>query len=360
MNIDSIQNLLKNIADPIKGGNIIQQLLVKDISVTDNRASFTLALPTAYNSYKANLNLACTEAILTEFPNADVHIHMETVQASSFSSSPLPRVKNIIAVASGKGGVGKSTVTFNLARSLQSLGARVGVLDADLYGPSLPTMFGLEGARPNVNLVEGKHKIQPIEKDGIHVMSMGFIVEAEQAVVLRGPRLAGVIKQFILDCSWPELDYLLIDLPPGTGDIQLTLVQTVPLTGAIIVTTPQKVAVVDAVKAMNMFMMPNINVPILGVVENMAWFTPKELPNSKYRIFGEGGGKSLAKQARTILLGQVPLVMELREAADSGVSPLSNDDSLVTKAFVNIAQNTARQAVIRNETIPPTSIVDVK
>jgi len=288
VNIDSIQNLLKNIADPIKGGNIIQQLLVKDISVTDNRASFTLALPTAYNSYKANLNLACTEAILTEFPNADVHIHMETVQASSFSSSPLPRVKNIIAVASGKGGVGKSTVTFNR------------------------------------------------------------------------PRLAGVIKQFILDCSWPELDYLLIDLPPGTGDIQLTLVQTVPLTGAIIVTTPQKVAVVDAVKAMNMFMMPNINVPILGVVENMAWFTPKELPNSKYRIFGEGGGKSLAKQARTILLGQVPLVMELREAADSGVSPLSNDDSLVTKAFVNIAQNTARQAVIRNETIPPTSIVDVK
>jgi len=360
MNTEQIVEALKGVVDPVRGGNIVQSLLIKDLKTDGQNINFTLVLSNAYNAYKSNLHMACIENLKSAFPSSEVNIHFETSGNQDSVNSPLPQVKNIIAVASGKGGVGKSTVTANLALGLQKLGAKVGIIDADLYGPSMPTMFGLEGQRPKVELVSGKHWLQPIEKDGIYVMSMGFIIDAEQAVVLRGPRLAGVIKQFITDCKWPELDYLLIDLPPGTGDIQLTLVQTVPLTGAVIVTTPQKVAVIDAVKAMNMFMLPNINVPILGVVENMAWFTPEELPNNKYYIFGQGGGQDLSKKANTMLLGQVPMVMGIREGGDNGSPALTGDNEEVQRAFINIAQNTARQAAVRNETIPPTSIVDVK
>jgi len=290
--------------------------------------------------------------------NINVHMMSRTGQSQE-PTGALPHVKNIIAVASGKGGVGKSTVATNLALGLKELGATVGLMDADLYGPSIPTMLGLQGQRPQVQEIYNKPKIKPLEAYGMPVMSIGFIIEPEQAVVLRGPRLAGIIKQFINDTIWPALDYLVIDLPPGTGDIQLTLVQSVPLTGAVMVTTPQEVAVADAVKAMNMFRLPSVNVPILGVVENMSWFTPKELPDHKYFLFGEGGGKKLTKMANSVLLGQVPLVQGIREAGDAGKPAVAQDDAVTKEAFLNVARNAARQIVVRNETMGPTQTVKV-
>ena len=284
---------LTRVKDPATGQDIITLNLVRDFFVEGKNVNFTLELPNVNMSGKSEMNFACIAAIQEVYPDANVNVHVKSKSAiaTQQNSSPLPHIKNIIAVASGKGGVGKSTVSANLALGLKARGAKVGLIDADLYGPSMPTMFGLVGQRPKTQTIHGQPKILPLEKYGIPIMSIGFIIEPEQAVVLRGPRLAAIIKQFFMDCVWPELDYLIIDLPPGTGDIQLTLVQTVPVTGAIIVTTPQEVAVADALKAMNMFLLPSVNVPILGVVENMSWFTPKELPDNKYFLFGKGGGE---------------------------------------------------------------------
>lgn len=361
MEIDKkqIAKALSTVKDPHTGQDLITANRVVNLEVQGNNVSFTLELPSLDNDYKQQLNFACQAAIAEYYPDANVHVHMMSRTAESqASTSPLPHVKNIIAVASGKGGVGKSTVATNLALGLKALGARVGLLDADLYGPSIPTMLGLEGQRPKIQEIHGQPKIIPLEAHGIFTMSIGFIIEPEQAVVLRGPRLSGVIKQFINDTVWPPLDFLIVDLPPGTGDIQLTLVQTVPVTGAVLVTTPQQVALADAIKAMNMFFLPNVNVPVLGVVENMAWFTPAELPNNKYYIFGQGGGKSLAQSSNSMLLGQVPLVQGIREAGDKGrPAILDEKDTLSRPAFIQIAENVMRQVALRNEMLSPTQIV---
>ena len=358
---NKILEALRTVKDPNTGQDIISMQMVEDYKVRGNDVSFTLNITSQDAQVKQSLNFACMGAIQNVYPNAQVHIHLKSSGAAGPEKSrTLPQVKNIIAVASGKGGVGKSTVSVNLAISLANKGAKVGLIDADLYGPSIPTMMGLAGQRPKIEMLYGKHKIVPLEAHGVQVMSIGFIVEPEQAVVLRGPRLGGIIKQFINDCIWPDLDYLIIDLPPGTGDIQLTLVQTVPITGAIVVTTPQEVAVIDAVKAINMFLIDHINVPIVGVVENMSWFTPKELPNNKYKIFGEGGGKQLAKMAKTVLLGQVPIVQGIREGGDKG-KPVSTDESSELKdVFEKIALNAIRQIQIRNEVLGPTKVVEMK
>ena len=351
---------LSRVKDPQTGQDILTMNMVEDLKIDGLNVSFTLALNSLDAPSKSQMNFACMEAIMYVYPEANVHVHNVLKEQNAASNSTLPHVKNIIAVASGKGGVGKSTVAVNLALGLKALGAKVGLIDADLYGPSMPTMLGLQGQRPVVKDVYGQAKIEPLKYEGIQVMSMGFIIEPEQAVVLRGPRLAGVIRQFFNDCLWEQLDYMIVDLPPGTGDVQLTLVQTVPVTGTVMVTTPQEVALADAVKGMNMFLLPSVNVPILGVVENMSWFTPAELPDNKYYIFGQGGGKKLAKMSNSVLLGQVPIVQSIREAGDNGKPAILSDEPIVKDAFMTVAKNTLRQIAVRNEYKDPTQRVDVK
>lgn len=356
-----IVKALSRVKDPQTGQDIVTMNMVEKLTIDGINISFTLALPSLSAPNKSELNFACMEAIAYVYPDAEVHIHNTLKSnAEQLTTSVLPHVKNIIAVASGKGGVGKSTVAVNLALGLQALGAKVGLIDADLYGPSIPTMLGLQGQRPIVRDVYGKAKIVPLEYGDMQVMSMGFIIEPEQAVVLRGPRLAGVIRQFFNDCLWEPLDYMIVDLPPGTGDVQLTLVQTVPVTGVILVTTPQEVALADAVKGMNMFLLPSVNVPILGVVENMSWFTPAELPNNKYYIFGQGGGKKLARMSKSVLLGQVPIVQSIREAGDNGKPAVLSEEKIVKNAFMNVAKNTLQQVMARNQYNDPTKRVNVK
>jgi ATP-binding protein involved in chromosome partitioning len=275
------------------------------------------------------------------------------------AKSVLPQVKNIIVVASGKGGVGKSTVAANLALALSEGGAKVGLMDADIYGPSVPIMFGVRGERPQMINVEGKGMIVPLEKYGIKLMSIGLLIDERQAVVWRGPMASSALKQFITDVNWGELDYLVIDMPPGTGDIHLTLVQTVPVTGAVIVTTPQDVALADAKKGIAMFSGSQINVPIIGLVENMSYFTPAELPNNKYYIFGKDGGKRLADELDIPFLGQIPLVQSIREGGDDGVPAMISGDDVTKLAFIGFASHAARSIAMRNANVAPTKIVEV-
>lgn len=350
---------LSMVRDPNSGQDIVTVRMVEDLVIEGNNVNFTIVLPSLNSEHKSELNFSCMGIIQKLYPEAEVNIHIMTRDQAAKQENAMSHIKNVIAVASGKGGVGKSTVSVNLALTLAQTGAKVGLIDADVYGPSIPTMLGLQGQRPKIEQLYGTPKLLPLEAYGINVISIGFIVEPEQAVVLRGPRLAGIIRQFINDVIWPELDYLVIDLPPGTGDVQLTLVQTIPVTGTVMVTTPQEVAVADAIKAMNMFLLPSVNVPILGVVENMSWFTPAELPNNKYYLFGKGGGKKLALKSNSILLGQVPLVQSIRESGDDGKPIALYPDSIGAKAFDKIAKSIVQQLVIRHEYLPPTEIVQM-
>jgi ATP-binding protein involved in chromosome partitioning len=361
MTNEQILEILRQVRDPQTGQDIVKANMVQDLRIEGQNVSFALSVHSMQGTGKSDLNFACIGLIAERFPQAQVHIHFVARTANSQeSASAVPHIRNIIAVASGKGGVGKSTVAVNLALGMHKLGARVGLMDADVYGPSLPTMMGLVGQRPKVQDVTGRMKMVPLMAHGIPSISIGNIIEAEQAVVLRGPRLAAIIKQFFNDVMWPELDYLVVDLPPGTGDVQLTLIQTVPVTGVVLVTTPQEVALADAIKAMNMFMLPQVNIPILGVVENMSWFTPAELPNNRYYIFGEGGGKKLALASQSVLLGQVPLVQGIREGGDAGQPVVMQTGNPSADAFMKVAENTLRQTAIRNETIPPTRLVTLE
>ncbi|GLR18338.1 Mrp/NBP35 family ATP-binding protein [Portibacter lacus] len=360
MSIDNnkIVTALSTILNPKTGLNIIRSKMVDGLKIDGNNVTFTLKVPPSDAAIKSELNFACMAAIQEVYPEAQVHVHMAGSEAGGKADN-LPQIKNIIAVGSGKGGVGKSTVAVNLALALKKMGAKVGLMDADLYGPSVPTLLGMQGERPKLEKLYGQAKMRPLEKYGIYTISIGFIIEPEQAVVLRGPRLGGIIKQFINDCLWPELDFLIIDLPPGTGDIQLTMVQTVPVTGAVMVTTPQELAYVDALKAMNMFQLSNVNVPIIGVVENMSWFTPEELPNNKYYIFGKGAGKRLVKESKTTLLGQIPLIQSVREAGDGGEPAVLNPDHPAYPYFMSMAERTLEQVNLRNEAMAPTQIVKI-
>lgn len=349
---------MAKVIDPKTGLDLITSGRISQLEIEGKNVNFSLSIPSADAKDKGDLNFACIQAISEVYPEANVNVHFVSVNTHAVpDQGPLPHVKNIIAVASGKGGVGKSTVALNLALAIQATGAKVGLIDADLYGPSLPTMLGLQNAKPKVKTVYGKHKIEPLQSNGLHVISVGFIIEPEAAVVLRGPRLGGILKQFINDVVWPELDYMVIDLPPGTGDIHLTMVQTVPVTGALIVTTPQEVALADAIKASNMFRLPSVNVPILGVVENMSWFTPAELPDNKYYLFGNGGGKILAEKMETKELAQIPIVQSIRESGDRGLPAFLAGHLKVSEAFETLAVNTIKQIESRKANFEPTNIV---
>ena len=354
MDNNLIVAILQEIKDPATGQDLVSMRMVSDMRISGNQVSLAVSTKTKDSNVRTELYGQIVNNIKAKYPDAEVNIHFKDAEGNV---NPLPQVKNIIAVASGKGGVGKSTVSVNMALGLKELGYKVGILDADLYGPSIPTMLGLQGQRPKVTKLYGRNVIVPIDYEGLEVISIGFIVEPEQAVVLRGPRLGGIIKQFINECTWSQLDFLIIDLPPGTGDIQLSMVQTIPVTGVVMVTTPQEVAVIDAVKAMNMFLLDNINVPILGVVENMSWFTPAELPDNRYLLFGEGGGARLAKLSKSILLGQVPIIMSAREGGDSGKPAVTQDGHAFKELFGRISKKLVQQISIRNEVLGPTSIV---
>ncbi len=353
---------LGQVQEPDLGKDLVTLNMVKDIAIDGMNVSFTVVLTTPACPMKDLIRSACENAIkILVDKNAipTVNFTANVVSNRKDNQATLPNVKNIIAVGSGKGGVGKSTVSVNLALALAKDGAKVGLMDADIYGPSIPIMLGIKGERPLMKEVDGKGMIVPIDVMGIKAMSIGLLIDDRQAVVWRGPMASSALKQFVTDVLWGELDYLIIDLPPGTGDIHLTMVQTIPVTGAVIVTTPQEVALADAKKAIMMFDGPQIKVPILGVVENMAYFTPAELPNNKYYIFGQDGGKRLAEMFEVPFLGQLPITMSIREGGDMGSPALLNGDEISKAAIDKVAQQVARQISIRNANLDPTKIVEV-
>jgi len=352
---------LSTVEEPDLKKDLVTLNMIKDVEIEGNTVRFTVVLTTPACPLKELIRSRCEEAIHT-FISSDLRVEVNlTAEVTTVRSGPLlPGVKNIVAIASGKGGVGKSTVTSNLAIALAQAGASVGLIDADISGPSIPTMFDAENEQPYVTQIEGKNYLLPIERYGVKLLSIGFLAPAENAVVWRGPMMSSALRQFIGDCQWGDLDYLLIDLPPGTSDIHLTLVQTVPVTGAVIVTTPQKVALADATKGVAMFRQPQINVPVLGIVENMSYFTPTELPENKYYIFGQGGGKRLAEQYEAPFLGEIPLVQSIREAGDSGEPVALQIGNPAGDAFRQLAENLAQQVAIRNAEKEKTRQVEIK
>jgi len=355
-----ILKALSTVEDPDLKRDLVSLNMIKDVKVDAKKVSFTVVLTTPACPLKEKIRQDCEDAVRKiAGPSIEIDINITSSVTTLRDNAPLlPGVKNIIAVASGKGGVGKSTVTTNLAVALAQTGAKVGLIDADIYGPSIPVMFNCEYEQPLVKQVNGRNVIIPLEQYGVKLISIGFLAPPDSAVIWRGPMASSALKQFFSDADWGELDYLLIDLPPGTSDIHLTLVQTVPVTGAVIVTTPQKVALADANKGVLMFKQPQINVPILGVVENMAYFTPEELPDNKYYIFGKDGGKNLSEKHSVPFLGQIPLVQGIRESGDSGL-PAALKDGPAGDAFKELAKTLARQIAIRNAQ-QPTLVTAVK
>jgi ATP-binding protein involved in chromosome partitioning len=341
---------LSTVQEPDLGKDLVTLNMVKDIVIEKYYVSFTVVLTTPACPLKDLIKNNCIQAIKAISPEAVVKVNFSsnTTTKRTDTRALLPKVKNIIAVVSGKGGVGKSTVSANLALAIAQGGARVGLMDADIYGPSVPIMFGVRGERPMMKDVNGKGMIEPLEKYGIKLMSIGLLVDEKNAVVWRGPMASSAIKQFVSDVNWDELDYLIIDMPPGTGDIHLTLMQTVPVTGAVIVTTPQDVALADAKKGVAMFGQAQLNIPIIGLVENMSYFTPAELPGNKYYIFGKDGGRRLADEYDLPFLGQIPLVQSIREGGDRGTPIMTSDDQISRKAFEEFAALVVRSVSMRN------------
>ncbi len=356
----NITDALRNVDFPGSKENIVDLDMVQEIRIAGKKVSFSLVFQRSDDPHIEEVRKACVAAI-EKYVGSEVEIRGNiTVKAIHQMERPLlPGVKNIIAVASGKGGVGKSTVAVNLAVALANTGAKVGLIDADIFGPSLPKMFGVEQVRPTGITIDGRDMIEPVEKFGVKMLSIGFFVAAENALIWRGPMASNALKQLISDGYWGELDYLLIDLPPGTSDIHLSLVQTIPVTGSVIVTTPQDVALADVIKGVNMFASKSIDVPVLGLIENMAWFTPEELPENKYYIFGKDGGKKLAEQLGLMLMGQIPIVQSIREGGDNGIPSAAKSDTIVGQAFAEIADKLIDQLNFRNETMDPTKKVKV-
>jgi len=360
-----IFDALEHVRYPGTGKDIVSSGMIKDdLRIDGNKISFTLVFEKMNDPFAKSVVKAAEQAILTYIgEDIDIkgNIGTEMKEAPKPKTvSVLPEVKNIIAVFSGKGGVGKSTISSNLAISLASLGYKVGLLDADIHGPSMPKMFGVEDARPEMEDIDGKQYLIPIEKYGVKMLSIGFFVDPNNALVWRGSMASNALKQLITDAYWGDLDYFVMDLPPGTGDIHLTLVQTMGITGSVIVTTPQDVALADARKGANMFTNDKINVPVLGLIENMAWFTPAELPDNKYYIFGKEGGKRLAEELNIPLLGQIPIVQSIREHGDAGRPIACDTDTVMGQAFHKLAIQLVQKIDDRNKNFDATKKVEMQ
>lgn len=348
---EQILHALSQVEDPDFKKDLVTLNMIKDLSFTDDEIKFTIELTTPACPLKEQLENDCRNAIAQIVSN-DVKVTIDfTSRVTSLrdvKSDILPKVKNIITVASGKGGVGKSTVSVNLALALLRSGAKVGMIDADIYGPSLPTMLGLQNVRPSVQKIGDKNKIIPVDYLGMPVMSIGFLIQDKQPVAWRGPMATSALRQIVTEVLWEDLDYLVLDLPPGTGDIHLTIAQMIPVTGAVVVTTPQEIALADARKAIAFYQLESINVPVLGVIENMAYFTPDELPDKKYYIFGKGGGRLLAQQFDVPFIGELPIEQDIREGGDLGKPIALQTATTGFKAFEQLAQSVARQIAVQN------------
>ncbi|MGB2554623.1 MAG: P-loop NTPase [Flavobacteriaceae bacterium] len=364
MKKDEIISALKTISVPGEGQNMVESGAVTNVQVFGDEVEVDITINNPSLQAKKKTEVSILQTIHEKvYEKAKIKVNLKVVapeqEKPQIKGKPIAGIKNIIAVASGKGGVGKSTITANLAVSLSQMGFEVGILDADIYGPSIPIMFDVENEKPLAVNVDGKSKMKPVSNYGLKILSIGFFTKPDQAVIWRGPMASKALNQMIFDAHWGELDFLLVDLPPGTGDIHLSILQSLPITGAVVVSTPQTIALADARKGIAMFKQESIDVPVLGVVENMAYFTPEELPDNKYYIFGKDGVKNLAEDMDIALLGQVPIVQSVREAGDIGRPAAFQSDTLIAKSFKTLTQNTVTQLVKRNEDLPPTEAVKI-
>jgi ATP-binding protein involved in chromosome partitioning len=363
LNKQDVVEALMSVTAPGSGQNLIDSNTVTNVMVFGDEIDIDVRLQNPSLQARKKLEVTILEAIHQKVhPKAKIKINTKVETPSpgaTIKGQPISGIDSIIAISSGKGGVGKSTVTANLAVTLAQMGCKVGVLDADIYGPSIPTMFDLEGKRPLSVNVNGKSKMAPIENYGVKVLSIGFFTQPNQAVIWRGPMAAKALNQMIFDADWGELDFLLIDLPPGTGDIHLSIVQSLPLNGAVVVSTPQNIALSDAKKGIAMFEQENIQVPVLGIIENMAYFTPEELPDNKYYIFGKQGAENLSEDKKVPFLGALPLVQSVREASDLGRPAALQEGTSIQQSLVEVTQNLVTQLLKRNTTLPPTKAVAI-
>ena len=365
INKQDIYKALETITAPGEGKSLVESNSIKNVVTFGKEVIVDVTISNPTLQAKKRVEVDIMKVIHDKvYQKADVKVNVkvevpETTTTSTISGKKIDGIQNIIAIASGKGGVGKSTITANLAITLSKMGFKVGILDADVYGPSMPIMFDMADAKPLAVDVDGRSKMKPIENYGVKLLSLGFFTQPNQAVIWRGAMASKALNQMIFDADWGELDFMLIDLPPGTGDIHLSIVQAVPITGAVIVSTPQNIALADAKKGVAMFQQENINVPVLGIVENMSYFTPAELPDNKYYIFGKDGAKNLSADIDTTFLGEVPLVQSIREAGDVGHPVALQNDTALEESFINITKNMITQLVKRNKDLPPTEIVKI-
>jgi ATP-binding protein involved in chromosome partitioning len=361
-----IYNALETITAPGEGKSLIENNNVTNVVTFGNEVEVDVTISNPTLQAKKKIEAEITKAIQTNVGaeiTVKIHVKVEKpvakVNPNQIKGKAIPNIKNIIAIASGKGGVGKSTITANTAISLAKMGFNVGVLDADVYGPSQHIMFDVEKAKPLSVNVDGRSKMKPVENYGVKLLSLGFFTDPDQAVIWRGPMASKALNQLIFDADWGELDFLLIDLPPGTGDVHLSIVQALPINGAVIVSTPQNIALADAKKGVAMFQQENINVPVLGIIENMAYFTPEELPDNKYYIFGKDGAKNLAEDIKTQFLGEIPLVQSIRESGDVGHPVALQNGTILEKSFNDITKEMVAELLKRNENLPPTEVVRI-
>jgi ATP-binding protein involved in chromosome partitioning len=362
---NDILKALEHITVPGEGQNMVESGAVKNIQIFGDEVEVDITISNPSLQARKKTEVEILKIIHKEvYEKAKIKINIKVdapakPKTNEIKGKPLPGIKNIIAVASGKGGVGKSTVTANLAVTLAKMGFKVGLLDADIYGPSMPIMFDVANEKPLAVTVDGKSKMKPVESYGVKLLSIGFFTQRDQAVIWRGPMASKALNQMIFDAHWGEIDFMLLDLPPGTGDIHLSIMQAMPVTGAVVVSTPQEVALADARKGVAMFQQDSINVPVLGIIENMAYFTPAELPDNKYYIFGKEGAKHLSEDLKVPFLGEIPLVQSIREAGDVGRPAALQTATKIEKAFEEITKNVVQEVVRRNTDIPPTEAIKI-